>query len=81
MFNPSKQQKDILNCNDNCVVIAGPGSGKTTTIAHKIHSVIEDLRWFEGVSAISYTNKASNELKEKTLDLCSNLKKTRLLVQ
>ncbi|SFL61348.1 DNA helicase-2 / ATP-dependent DNA helicase PcrA [Gracilibacillus orientalis] len=69
MYKPTIQQQDILDCDENCVVIAGPGSGKTSTIAHKIRSVSEGLRWFEGIAAISYTNKASNELKQKTYNL------------
>lgn len=74
MYKPTPQQQDILDCNENCVVIAGPGSGKTSTISHKICSVIESLRWYEGIAAISYTNKASGELKDKTLNLCPDLK-------
>lgn len=74
MFKPTKQQEKILDCNDNCVVYAGPGSGKTSTIAHKICSVIDGLYWYQGVAAISYTNKASGELKDKTKSLCSDLK-------
>ncbi|WP_459994049.1 UvrD-helicase domain-containing protein [Priestia megaterium] len=31
----SYQQQDILSCDENCVVIAGPGSGKTSTFAPK----------------------------------------------
>ncbi|MGD6857152.1 UvrD-helicase domain-containing protein [Bacillus infantis] len=74
MFNPTDQQRNILNCNENCVVIAGPGSGKTTTIAYKINEVASQLSWYQGIAAISYTNKASNELKEKTKSLCDDLK-------
>lgn len=74
MYKPTLQQQKILDCNENCVVIAGPGSGKTSTIAHKICSVVESLRWYEGIAAISYTNKASGELQDKTKKLCSDLK-------
>lgn len=74
MYKPTPQQERILECNENCVVIAGPGSGKTTTIAHKIYSVVTELNWYEGVAAISYTNKASGELRDKTKKLCQDLK-------
>lgn len=73
MYNPTEQQKEILNCNENCVVVAGPGSGKTSTIAEKILRVTKDLRWYEGVAAISFTNKASNELSQKSYDLGINV--------
>lgn len=74
MYKPTKQQQKILECSGNCVVIAGPGSGKTTTIAHKICSVVDCLSWYEGIAAISYTNKASGELREKTKSICYDLK-------
>ncbi|MDD9267865.1 UvrD-helicase domain-containing protein [Paenibacillus sp. GCM10023248] len=74
MFNPTPQQIDILNCDTHCVVVAGPGSGKTTTLAHKINQVLKDLRWYQGVIAISYTNKASNELKRKSEQLSDDVK-------
>mgnify|MGYP001039481061 CR=1 FL=1 len=74
MYKPTPQQISILECNDNCVVIAGPGSGKTSTIAHKINSVVTNLKWYEGVAAISYTNKASGELRDKSKSLCPDLK-------
>ncbi len=74
MFNPTNQQIRILNCDTNCVVDAGPGSGKTTTIAHKLERIISDLKWYQGAIAISYTNKASDALESKTKKLCKDVK-------
>ncbi|MGM0880699.1 MAG: UvrD-helicase domain-containing protein [Bacillota bacterium] len=74
MFNPTQQQIQILNCDTHCVVAAGPGSGKTTTLAHKISQVLKSLRWYQGVIAISYTNKASDELKRKSEQLSDDVK-------
>lgn len=74
MFNPTQQQIEILNCDTHCVVAAGPGSGKTTTLAHKINQVLKNLRWYQGVIAISYTNKASDELKRKSEQLSDDVK-------
>ncbi|MBA4496421.1 UvrD-helicase domain-containing protein [Paenactinomyces guangxiensis] len=74
MYEPTPEQTKILCCDSNCVVAAGPGSGKTSTISHKINLALNDLRWFQGVIAISYTNKASNELKRKTERICHDLK-------
>jgi DNA helicase-2/ATP-dependent DNA helicase PcrA len=68
------QQKDIINETTNLVVIAKPGSGKTTTISYKAAKIIKDLKDFQGVIAISFTNKASNELKEKILRQCDSIK-------
>ncbi|WP_019392705.1 UvrD-helicase domain-containing protein [Priestia filamentosa] len=60
-------QKDIISHDGSLVVLANPGSGKTSTLAHKIKTVLPDLLDFQGVIAISYTNKASDELKERAL--------------
>lgn len=67
MLAPTAEQIRILEETDNCVVIARPGSGKTFTIAEKIRRILPTLPHFKGVIAISYTNKASDELKRRTL--------------
>ena len=63
---PSREQNDILNYKGNIVVLAKPGSGKTYTVCIKIKKIIEEeLLNYEGIIAISYTNKASKELKNR----------------
>lgn len=64
---PTKQQKLILDYDDNSVVIASPGSGKTFVISEKIKRNLKGLLEHQGVIAISYTNKASTELKNRSL--------------
>jgi len=64
---PTHQQQSIIDSNDNAVVIAAPGSGKTFVISKKIQLILKDIEDHEGVIAISYTNKASNELKNRSL--------------
>ena len=64
---PTKQQQLILDYDGNSVVIAAPGSGKTFVLSHKIKRNLNGLLDHEGVIAISYTNKASNELKSRSL--------------
>ncbi|NFD75937.1 ATP-dependent helicase [Clostridium botulinum] len=61
----SSEQKEIFNYNGNTVVIANPGSGKTFIVCEKIKAIIDELLDYEGVIAISYTNKASKELKDR----------------
>ena len=62
---PTKEQKAILNHDGNIVVTANPGSGKTYTIVEKIGDVLSELPSYKGVIAISFTNKASDELKKR----------------
>ena len=60
------QRRVILTDEDYCLVIAGAGAGKTTTVAAKIKYLVDR----QGVKpsqilVVSFTNKAVNELKEK----------------
>ncbi len=49
-------------------IIAGPGSGKTRTIVSKIvHILKEGLAKPEEILAISFTNKAANEIKDRVI--------------
>jgi len=64
---PTKEQKRILSEARDCVVIAKPGSGKTFTLALKIRAILAELPEYKGVVAISFTNKASDELQGRCL--------------
>jgi superfamily I DNA/RNA helicase len=64
---PTKQQKLIIDHNGCSVVIASPGSGKTFVLSRKIKQNLKELKEHQGVIAISYTNKASNELRNRSL--------------
>lgn len=64
---PTKQQEAILNYTGNSVVIATPGSGKTFILSHMIKANLTCLSEHQGLIAISYTNKASNELRNRSL--------------
>lgn len=62
---PTEEQKAVLKQDGNIVVTARPGSGKTYTVVEKIGLVLNDLPDYKGVIAISFTNKASDELKNR----------------
>ncbi len=62
----SEQVKAINAENNVVVVIAGAGSGKTTVLTEKIKKLIEEQRCLaREVLAITFTNKATNEMKER----------------
>ena len=60
------QRKVVLTDEDYCLVIAGAGAGKTTTVAAKVKYLVEkkDIMPQE-ILVVSFTNKAVGELKEK----------------
>ncbi len=67
VITPTPEQERIIAEKSNCVVIAKPGSGKTFTLAHKIRKILLQVPDYKGIVAISYTNKASDELERRCL--------------
>lgn len=58
----SLEQKEIVEYNDNLLVIACPGSGKTRTLVAKLIFEGNKLKKNEKVAAITYTNLAAEEI-------------------
>lgn len=61
-----EQRRVVLNDEDYCLVIAGAGAGKTTTVAAKVRYLVEKKNIDPAqILVISFTNKAVQELQEK----------------
>lgn len=64
-FDFTDDQLAAINSSKNMVITACPGSGKTTVIVEKIRNEILSLYNFQGVIGITFTVKASEELKRR----------------
>lgn len=60
------EQKDIVLCDDKIIYVnAGPGTGKTRLLVHKLLRYIQISTSKEKIVALSYTNTAAGELGDR----------------
>ena len=65
----SPEQKEAVEYIGPALVVAGAGSGKTRTLTAKIAYLIDNGYSPEHILAITFTNKAAEEMKSRLVDL------------
>ena len=64
------QKRAVEHQGGHLLIVAGPGTGKTHTLTCRMANLAQQLKTNEGILAITFTNKAAFEMKERLEERC-----------
>ena len=74
------QKKAVLHKKGPLIIMAGPGTGKTRTLTHRIVHLVKDNKVLpENILAVTFTNKAAVEMRERLEILIKGVKELPLI--